>query len=86
MNGCATLPGGAVFLWGGSMVERSDDSGNDKAMPREAGTTDADKAFDLFLRRGLHKLYDDFVEQPIPEDLLRLIEEDRKARAGKDQT
>ena len=40
-----------------------------------------DNAFDLWLRRGLHQLYDTVAKEPIPEDLLRLIEED-KARKG----
>ena len=34
--------------------------------------------FDLWLKRGLHQIYDDVANEPIPEDLLRLIEEDRK--------
>jgi len=39
-----------------------------------------DKAFDLWLQRGLHQLYDTVAKEPIPEDLLRLIEDDRTAR------
>jgi hypothetical protein len=35
-------------------------------------------AFDLWLQRGLHEIYDDVAREPIPEDLLKLIEEDRK--------
>ncbi len=35
-------------------------------------------AFDLWLQRGLHKLFDDVAGEPVPEDLLRLIEDDRK--------
>ncbi len=35
------------------------------------------EAFDLWLKRGLHQIYDDVAKEPIPEDLLRLIEEDR---------
>ena len=34
--------------------------------------------FDLWLKRGLHQIYDDVAQEPIPEDLLKLIEEDRK--------
>ncbi len=34
-------------------------------------------AFDVWLQRGLHQLYDDVAGEPIPDDLLRLIEEDR---------
>jgi hypothetical protein len=35
-------------------------------------------AFDLWLQRGLHEIYDEVAREPIPEDLLKLIEEDRK--------
>jgi hypothetical protein len=34
-------------------------------------------AFDLWLRRGLHQLFDDVANEPVPEELLRLIEGDR---------
>lgn len=36
-----------------------------------------DAAFDLWLQRGLHAMYDDVAKEPIPEELLRLIEQDR---------
>ena len=35
-------------------------------------------AFDAWLERGLHQLYDKVANEPIPEELLRLIEGDRK--------
>lgn len=35
-------------------------------------------AFDAWLERGLHQLYDKITNEPIPEDLLKLIEDDRK--------
>jgi hypothetical protein len=35
-------------------------------------------AFDLWLQRGLHEIYDNVAREPIPDDLLKLIEEDRK--------
>ncbi len=35
-------------------------------------------AFDVWLQRSLHQLYDDIAREPIPEELLKLIEEDRK--------
>ncbi|WP_166316028.1 NepR family anti-sigma factor [Acetobacter estunensis] len=34
-----------------------------------------DDAFDIWLRRGLHQLFDDVVNEPIPEDLLKLLED-----------
>jgi hypothetical protein len=35
-----------------------------------------DGAFDLWLKRGLHQLYDTVAKEPIPEDLLRMIQDD----------
>lgn len=35
-------------------------------------------AFDLWLKRGLHELYDEVANEAIPAELLRLIEQDRK--------
>ena len=35
-------------------------------------------AFDLFLDRGLHSLFDSIKDEPVPEELLRIIREDRK--------
>ena len=37
----------------------------------------ADKAFDVWLNRGLHQLFDNASQEPIPEELLRIIEEKR---------
>ena len=37
-----------------------------------------ERAFDEWLNRGLHDLYDEVVREPVPPDLLKLIEEDRK--------
>ena len=43
------------------------------------GGKEVDQAFDVWLRRGLHQLYDTVAQEPIPEDLLRLIEGNLKA-------
>jgi hypothetical protein len=39
-----------------------------------------ERAFDLWLERGLHQLYDDVASQPIPDALLALIEDTHEAR------
>lgn len=44
----------------------------------EAGV---DKAFDLWLARGLHQLYDTVAQEAVPDEWLRLIDQDR----GKDK-
>lgn len=35
-------------------------------------------AFDLWLQRGLREMFDDVAKEPIPPELLALIEKDRK--------
>ena len=35
-------------------------------------------AFDLWLDRGLHTLFDNVASEPVPEEFLRMIEEDRR--------
>ena len=37
-----------------------------------------DSAFDLWLNRGLHELFDDVVKEPVPEELLKIIQDDKK--------
>ncbi len=52
----------------------------DKPMPVEPpNKPKAEAAFDVWLQRGLHELFDEVAQEPIPENLLRLIEGDRKA-------
>lgn len=51
----------------------------DKPVPvRPSQERKADEAFDLWLQRGLHKLFDDVAGEPIPPELLKIIEEDRE--------
>jgi Anti-sigma factor NepR len=41
---------------------------------------DEGDAFDLWLRRGLRRAFDAVAAEPVPDDLLRMIEEDRGER------
>jgi hypothetical protein len=43
----------------------------------------AEGAFDLWLRRSLHRLYDGVAQEPLPPELLELIETDRASRREK---
>ncbi|GBR06612.1 MULTISPECIES: NepR family anti-sigma factor [Asaia] len=45
-------------------------------------SSDSDNPFDIWLKRGLHQLFDDVANEPIPDELLRLIEEDRDERSS----
>lgn len=57
-------------------------SGGQNGAPRkpriDGSAQEPETAFDVWLKRGLHQLFDDVAKEPIPEELLRLIEEDRK--------
>lgn len=55
-------------------TEAADDKGG---APSRAGASG--RAFDLWLNRGLHSLFDGIASEPVPDELLRLIEEDRGA-------
>ncbi|GBR71054.1 NepR family anti-sigma factor [Gluconobacter kanchanaburiensis] len=48
-----------------------------KASADDDGGDEKDSPFGIWLSRGLHQLFDDVANEPIPEELLRLIEEDR---------
>ena len=55
------------------------DDGADDAAGRPARALgQPDSAFDLWLRRGLHQMFDAVANEPIPDELLKLIEEDRQ--------
>jgi Anti-sigma factor NepR len=50
---------------------------------RREDRTDGNRteAFDIWLQQGLHKLYDSVAKEPVPEELLKLIEQDRADRS-----
>ena len=66
----------------------SDGSGKDgrPAAPPLAGghkrTSTPDAAFDLWLHRGLQTIYGDVAKEPIPAELMALIEASRKTPPG----
>ena len=46
-------------------------------MPRRRRKGDA--AFELWLQRGLHQMFDDVANEPVPDELRKLIDDDRGA-------
>ena len=60
-----------------SMAQRKDRPTPIKPRETRKAGEQPEAAFDLWLNRGLHQLFDDVAREPIPEDLLRIIEEDR---------
>ena len=57
---------------------KSKKSSDEKTKRPGAKNVGKPEAFDLWLARGLHKIYDDVANEPIPEHFLKLIEDDRK--------
>lgn len=78
----AAALGCAVTGWSAATeaMGKTDQKQPGAAQPTGRKDEDGDAAFDLWLRRGLHQLYDTVASEPIPAELLRLIEEDRTAR------
>jgi hypothetical protein len=51
--------------------------GQEPQPPQAQRTADAVRAFDLWLQRSLHRLYDQVAEEPVPPELRRLVEQER---------
>jgi hypothetical protein len=43
---------------------------------KQSRTTDS--AFDLWLNRGLHELFDDVMKEPVPPEMLKIVQDDKK--------
>ncbi len=61
------------------MTAANDKPPAERSQPSPKKKRKVDSAFDLWLQRGLHKMFDDVASEPIPPDLLKLIEDDRGA-------
>jgi hypothetical protein len=66
--------------------ENSQDKPLPPAPEAEAGADPSasagNQAFDIWLHRRLHQLYDSVAAEPIPAELLRMIEDARTRRNG----
>ena len=63
-----------------TMTKRKDDAGK----APESSSSGTGTAFDQWLNRGLHQMFDDVMNEPVPEALLRLLRDDKGA-GGKDK-
>lgn len=59
------------------MTSANDKPPNGRSPPAPKRKRKSDSAFDLWLQRGLHKMFDDVANEPVPDDLRKLIEDDR---------
>lgn len=57
---------------------RMSDRGDKPASKSDKQSRATDTAFDVWLKRGLHELFDDVTKEPIPPELLRIIQEHQK--------
>lgn len=54
---------------------------DEKGTPRDKSGKQSratDIAFDTWLNRGLHQIFDDVMNEPIPPELLKLLQSDKK--------
>jgi Anti-sigma factor NepR len=65
-----------------TMADTKSRSAGDRPAPREdRASGDSAEAFDIWLQQGLHRLYDSVAKEPVPDELLKLIEQDRTERS-----
>jgi len=62
-----------------AMADSKPGSAGKRPAHRTRGGDDAE-AFDIWLQRGLHQLYDSVAREPIPDELLKMIEQDLSDR------
>lgn len=54
---------------------------SDVARPKSA--KQSERPFDMWLHKQLHAMYDEIASEPLPDDLLSLIDKDAAASPGK---
>ena len=59
-------------------MTQGNDGRNTPLRPPRRGRRRPETAFDLWLSRGLHQMFDDVAKEPVPDELLRLIKEDKQ--------
>lgn len=50
----------------------------DRDPPSRQGRRKSETAFDQWLSRGLHQMFDEVAKEPVPDELLKLIEADKR--------
>lgn len=51
-------------------------SGDRGGIPPRSKPKATDRPFDMWLQKQLHAMYDEIASEPLPEDLMNLIEKD----------
>jgi len=79
---CISFPGELLMASDGKSDGKSR-SGPPAETGRSRGKTPAERPFDIWLQKQLHAMYDEIASEPLPDDLLGLIERDAaKSKKG----
>jgi len=57
-------------------------AGRARSLEAQRSKTGNEKPFDAWLRKQLHAMYDEIAAEPLPSDLIDLIDRDTTAGAG----
>lgn len=52
--------------------------------PARSKSRSSDRPFDMWLHKQLHAMYDEIASEPLPDDLLKLIDKDAAANSEAD--
>ncbi|MBL6614349.1 MAG: hypothetical protein ISP45_10085 [Reyranella sp.] len=64
-------------------VARPVEAAADEAAARQRAKPSPERPFDLWLQKQLHAMYDEIASEPLPNDLLNLIDRDAAQADGR---
>lgn len=64
------------------MANNDDKPEAKRAAPAARKARPNDRPFDMWLHKQLHAMYDEIASEPLPDDLLNLIDKDAAAQKG----
>jgi len=67
---------------GFSAMGDENNAGRARSLEAQRSKTGNEKPFDAWLRKQLHAMYDEIAAEPLPSDLIDLIDQDTTAGAG----
>jgi len=88
VTGRAACLGQEPTGWSSFRGKRTMVNDNRPLKERAAGTvrgktkSTTERPFDMWLQKQLHAMYDEIASEPLPDDLLNLIERDAQAGSG----
>ncbi len=78
---CRSFPGGHAMAGDDkSRVDRTATGRTEPVRPRTKASTE--RPFDMWLQKQLHAMYDEIASEPLPNDLLSLIDSDADEAAS----